>query len=217
MFPTILITYIFWARTKTINFVRCLWHINIKSVRSFCTKCNCLWLTCTFLWDSQITTTIHWPSLLLLWLCVVFLDGSEDVLAFIVCLLCTVKIQLSRGVGSGITLIPPHVSMCQMSAPRFSTTYAWSFYYVQWFEVRNDCSLGWYWWSCWPMLKETLSRNERGRFGAFKSDSTHHFFRNTCTKSGSLRFSQFSGCWLILSVYILMSFDFPFVRLFGVR
>ena len=27
-----------------------------------------------------------------------------------------------------------------------------------------------------------------------KSDSTHHFFRNVCTKSGSLRFSQFSGC-----------------------
>ena len=26
------------------------------------------------------------------------------------------------------------------------------------------------------------------------SDSTHHFFRNACTKSGSLRFSQFSGC-----------------------
>jgi hypothetical protein len=63
----------------------------------------------------------------------------------------------------------------------------------------------------------TLSRNESGRFGALKSDSTHHFFRNACTKSGSLRFSQFSGCWLILSVYILMSFDFPFVRLFGVR
>jgi hypothetical protein len=32
-----------------------------------------------------------------------------------------------------------------------------------------------------------------------------------------LRFSQFSGCWLILSVYIPMRFDFPFVRLFGVR
>ena len=42
-------------------------------------------------------------------------------------------------------------------------------------------------------------------------------FRNACTKSGSLQFSQFSGCWLILSVYIFMSFDFPFVRLFGVR
>jgi hypothetical protein len=43
------------------------------------------------------------------------------------------------------------------------------------------------------------------------------FFRNACAKSGSLRFSQFSDCWLILSVYIIMSFDFPFVRLFGVR
>jgi hypothetical protein len=30
-----------------------------------------------------------------------------------------------------------------------------------------------------------LSRNESGRFGALKSDSTHHFFRNACTKSGS--------------------------------
>ena len=48
-----------------------------------------------------------------------------------------------------------------------------------------------------------MSRNERGRFGTLKSDSIHHFFRNACTKSGSLRFSQFSGCWLILSVYIL--------------
>ena len=43
------------------------------------------------------------------------------------------------------------------------------------------------------------------------------FFRNACTKSGPLRFSQFSGCWLILSVCWLMSFDFPFGRLLGVR
>ena len=59
---------------------------------------------------------------------------------------------------------------------------------------------------------EPLNRNGSGGFGALKSDSTHHFFRNACSKSGSLRFSQFSGCWLILSVYIIMSFDFPFVR-----
>jgi hypothetical protein len=44
--------------------------------------------------------------------------------------------------------------------------------------------------------------------GGLKSDSTHHFFRNACTQSGSLRFSQFSGCWLILFVYIIMSFYF---------
>jgi hypothetical protein len=75
-------------------------------------------------------------------------------------------------------------------------------------------------WKCRLCLQwqpEPLNRNESGRFGALKSDSTHHFFRIACTKSGSLRFSQFSGCWLILSVYIIMSFDFPFVRLFGVR
>jgi hypothetical protein len=54
-----------------------------------------------------------------------------------------------------------------------------------------------------------LNCNESGRFGAVKSDSTHHFFGNACIKSGSLRFSQFSGCWLILSVYILISFYFP--------
>jgi hypothetical protein len=34
---------------------------------------------------------------------------------------------------------------------------------------------------------------------------------------GHYGFSQFSGCWLILSVYIIMSFDFPFVRLLGIR
>ena len=33
-----------------------------------------------------------------------------------------------------------------------------------------------------------------GGVGALGSDSTHHFFRNACTKSGTLRFSQFSGC-----------------------
>jgi hypothetical protein len=49
------------------------------------------------------------------------------------------------------------------------------------------------------------------RSGASKSDSTHHFFRNACTKTWSLRVSQFYGCWLILSVYMHMSFDFPFV------
>ena len=29
-----------------------------------------------------------------------------------------------------------------------------------------------------------LNRNESGRFGASKSDSTYHFFGNACTKSG---------------------------------
>ena len=44
-----------------------------------------------------------------------------------------------------------------------------------------------------------------------------NFFGNACTKSGPLRFSQFSGCWLIVSVCWHMSFAFPFGRLLGVR
>jgi hypothetical protein len=36
---------------------------------------------------------------------------------------------------------------------------------------------------------EPLNCNGSGRFGALKSDSTHHFFKKACTKSGSLRFS----------------------------
>ena len=57
------------------------------------------------------------------------------------------------------------------------------------------------------MLRLCFCNLQYIRFGTLKSDSTHHFFGYACTKSGSLRFSQFSGCWLILSVYILMSFD----------
>jgi hypothetical protein len=72
-------------------------------------------------------------------------------------------------------------------------------------------------WQSVLLMEETRvpeDRNESGKT-SLKSNSTHHFFRNACTKSGSLRFSQFCGCWLILSVYIIVSFDFPFVRLFG--
>jgi hypothetical protein len=45
----------------------------------------------------------------------------------------------------------------------------------------------------WPILQIDilLNRNESGRLDALKYDSTHHFFRNACTKSGSLRFSAF--------------------------
>jgi hypothetical protein len=39
-----------------------------------------------------------------------------------------------------------------------------------------------------------------------KSDSTHHFFRNACTKSGSLRFSQFpfvDWVYLFICLWVL--------------
>jgi hypothetical protein len=39
-----------------------------------------------------------------------------------------------------------------------------------------------------------LNRNESGRFGALKSDSTHHFFRNACTKSKKVN-TSFKNIW----------------------
>ena len=45
-----------------------------------------------------------------------------------------------------------------------------------------------------------FNHNGSWRFGAVKSDSTHHFFGNACTNSGPLQFSRFSGCWLILLI-----------------
>ena len=59
------------------------------------------------------------------------------------------------------------------------------------------------------------NHNGSGRFVAVKSDSTHHFFGNAWTKPGPLRFSQFSGCWLILSVYWVLPFPLEDCSVFG--
>ena len=56
------------------------------------------------------------------------------------------------------------------------------------------------------VVRSKLERNESGRFGALKSDSTHHFFRNACTKSGSLQFSQFFG--LLTDFVCLYTYEF---------
>jgi hypothetical protein len=54
----------------------------------------------------------------------------------------------------------------------------------------------------WEKGKNELYGFIYARSGAVKSYSTHHFFGNACTKSGPLWFSQFFGCWLILSGWI---------------
>ena len=67
--------------------------------------------------------------------------------------------------------------------------------YILWTSIRTNDMTNEHWVVINTVIvtAEPLSRNESGRFGALKSDSTHHFFRNACTTSGSLRFSQFSG------------------------
>ena len=51
-----------------------------------------------------------------------------------------------------------------------------------------------------------MSRNESGRFGALKSDSTHHFFRNAYTRS--LRSLQFSVFRLLTDFVCLYTYEF---------
>ena len=52
---------------------------------------------------------------------------------------------------------------------------------------------------------EPLNRNESGRFGALKSDSTHHFFRNACTKSVITIFTVFR---LLTDFVCLYTYEF---------
>jgi hypothetical protein len=72
--------------------------------------------------------------------------------------------------------------------------------------------------SCWIFVNwdVTLICTVGRSFGTNRTFISCWTFVNK-GKSGSLRFSRFSGCWLILSVCIVVSFGFPFVRLFGVR
>ena len=46
---------------------------------------------------------------------------------------------------------------CPKQEPRFPTSFIVVFYfYVQWFYMRGDFSLCWYWWNCWPSLVKFL-------------------------------------------------------------
>ena len=61
----------------------------------------------------------------------------------------------------------------------------------------------------WPKEKVQIDK-QRSTKNTHKTDRTplqtenKESLGNACTKSGSLRSSQFSGCWLILSVYIYL-------------
>ena len=72
--------------------------------------------------------------------------------------------------------------------------YCVDYYYTHFVPVLLKMLLEW--------QPEPFNRNGSGRFDAVKSDSTHHFLGNACTKSGPLRFYQVLllltdiVCWL---------------------
>jgi hypothetical protein len=72
---------------------------------------------------------------------------------------------------------------------------------VQWVTVRNDSS---FCQKIWAVMKG-------GGLALYNLIQPTISLEMPVPSQGHYGF-QFSGCWLILSVYILMSFDFPFVR-----
>ena len=108
-------------------------------------------------------------------------------------------------------------------------SYALSSLYHEWTLICSVCTdcrqflSSWFVCDIWTVVGGISMMNPTCGTGpylpswSFMSNFSFNGVPVACTKSGSLRFWQFSGCWLILSVYIIMSFDFPFVRLLGVR
>jgi hypothetical protein len=108
--------------------------------------------------------------------------------------------------GGGLALqnlFQPTISL-QMPVPRL---------------LRHTLINKYFWHFCWHLIFIHFTITIRYANLTIITVNFHNFKASFTIrlKSGSLRFSQFSGWWLILSVYILQSFDFPFVRLFGVR
>jgi hypothetical protein len=52
-----------------------------------------------------------------------------------------------------IGLIQSHHHVCHKSRTWISTVICSGlFLFVQWNELKGDCSFCWYWWNCWPSL-----------------------------------------------------------------
>jgi hypothetical protein len=159
---------LFWCPTKTINFFRCSWLIDIKSVRKYQ-----LWYSClknnglkqkdsTVPADSQVnyqlrhTLIMHgyYPMCTLSFIFALvcsLLEVNLCMVVFIVCLnmYCRWRSRLRISLTG---LIPPHLHACPKIGPRFLTSYVMVLFCVQWVEARDECPFCLYWWNCWPSL-----------------------------------------------------------------
>jgi hypothetical protein len=103
---------------------------------------SCLFTSISFLSTYTYTTDI---------LLFVFAVFSEQYLQFLSCLLSVTRdIFLKEHLTS---LTPLHFCACLSQTKTWiSNVKCHGLIYVQWFEVRDDCSFCWYWWNCWPSL-----------------------------------------------------------------
>jgi hypothetical protein len=107
-------------------------------------------------------------------------------------------VQLEKYID--FSLYSHHFSLLSLTS-----VFSWLCFEKYWslMKVRNQPTLRrmkiYYYWT---NVRKWIPYYSRGIEGEKR---THPRFSDcACTKSGSLRFSQFSGWWLILSVYILL-------------
>jgi hypothetical protein len=81
----------------------------------------------------------------------VFAVFSEQYLQLLSCLISVTRdIFLKEHL---ISLTPLYCCACLVQAKTcISNVICHGLIYVQWFEVRDNCSFCWYWWNCWPSL-----------------------------------------------------------------
>ena len=73
--------------------------------------------------------------------------------------------------------------------------------YVQWFDVRGNCSFYWYWWNCWPSLfKLSFHNNIR----SISKKNTLHDVMKFVTDLKYLTKLTYSIQWYYCIVYFLL-------------
>ena len=160
-----------WRNSYTI---KCLWLIDIKSVRSIsyyfcCIKSNGLYITknSTFLASNQLTISIHCPAIvlsmfMLSFILVIVCDLFECkgictsfffILFVYICVVIGDPI-ITDEVWNPIHQFNPVTFMCLSQARTLISTdiICHGLFCAQWVDVRGDCLLCWYWWNCWPSL-----------------------------------------------------------------
>ena len=67
---------------------------------------------------------------------------------------------IKKRVGIQLTdLSSPHCCAYLKPSPFISYTICEGHFCIQRFEVRGNCSLGWYWWNCWTSLFNLIFLN----------------------------------------------------------
>jgi len=115
-----------------------------------------MYLINEFYLPGYLTMSIDWPCYCTVYVYVVIhFCGSKSVQVFYrLFFVFQLEIKLLRGdVWSHINRFNPVIYLCLSQCRTWISNVIYrGLCYVQWVEVRGDCSFCWYWWTCWQSL-----------------------------------------------------------------